>query len=254
MTRVSVCMTSYNGEKYIYKQISSILQQLTENDEIIVCDDRSCDSTIKIISSFQDDRIKIVINDKNLGFSKNFSQCIALSQGDFIFLADHDDIWLPDKVKKYLKIFHDKPDVISIMSNMEIIDEVDEITNSRFLNLKTGCGCPLIRVSSNFIKSTYYGCSIAFRRELVSKILPLPFHFDTWIGLVSDIYSRCYHLDEVTMQYRRHTNNFSTSKTSKISTVLRWRMNLLLNLITLIFGVRSQLVHNHFLSLLDLKK
>jgi glycosyltransferase involved in cell wall biosynthesis len=250
--RISVCMTTYNGEKYIQKQIRSILDQIGENDEIIVCDDLSSDSTIDIISSFQDRRIKVFVNDKNLGFSKNFSKCISLAEGNFIFLADHDDVWLPCKVEKYLVIFQTEIDAISIMSNMEIIDENDRVTNTRFLNLKSGYSNQVGRVLKNFTRSTYFGCSIAFRQELKNKILPLPFHFDTWIGLVSDIYGRCYHLDEVTMQYRRHSNNFSTLKRSKLHVVLKFRLNLLLNLCTLIFGVRNKLVTNSFLSLLDI--
>ncbi len=251
MVRISVCMTTYNGEKYIHKQISSILEQIDRDDEIIVCDDRSSDSTVDILSSFKDERIKIIINERNLGFSRNFSKCISLAQGDLIFISDHDDIWLPHKVEKYLKIFQEQSDVVSIMSNMEIIDENDLVTNSRFLDLKSGYSNRVFRVVKNFAKSTYYGCSIAFRKELITKILPLPFHFDTWIGLVSDIYGRCYHLDEVTMQYRRHSNNFSTLKTSKIHTILKWRLNLLLNLCTLVLGIRDKLVANSFLSLLD---
>lgn len=252
MVRISVCMTTYNGEKYIHKQVTSILSQLSEDDELIICDDRSCDDTISIVSSFQDKRIKIVVNDENLGFSKNFSKCISLAEGEFVFLSDHDDIWLPCKVDKYLEIFDNNADIISIMSNMEIIDENDLVSNPRFLNLTSGYGNRFLRIVKNFIKSTYYGCSIAFRKELKHKILPLPFHFDTWIGLVSDIYGRCYHIDEVTMQYRRHSNNFSTLKTSKISVIVKWRFNLLLNLCTLVFGVRDKLVSISFLHLLDI--
>jgi glycosyltransferase involved in cell wall biosynthesis len=252
MVRISVCMTTYNGAKYIHDQVSSILKQIKEDDELIVCDDRSSDATVNILSSFQDERIKIVVNDENLGFSRNFSKCISLARGDIIFLSDHDDIWLPDKVEKYLKIFQEKSDVVSIMSNMEIIDENGLVTNSRFLNLKSGCSNRVWRVVKNFVKSTYYGCSIAFRKELVPNILPLPFHFDTWIGLISDIYGRCYHLDEVTMQYRRHSNNFSTLKTSNLQTIFKWRMNLLLNLLTLLFGLRARSINYSFLSLLEI--
>lgn len=252
MVRISVCMTTYNGEKYIYKQISSILSQLSVNDEIIICDDRSCDSTVDIISSFQDKRIKVVVNDENLGFSKNFSKCISLANGEFIFLSDHDDIWLSSKVKKYLEIFDSNTGIVSIMSNMEIIDENGHVSSSRFLNLTSGYGNRFSRVVKNFVKSTYYGCSIAFRKELKHKILPLPFHFDTWIGLVSDIYGHCYHIDEVTMQYRRHTQNFSTLKTSKIHVIAKWRLNLLLNLCTLVLGIRDKLISVSFLHLLDI--
>jgi glycosyltransferase involved in cell wall biosynthesis len=249
--QISVCMTTYNGAKYIHDQVSSILKQIREGDELIVCDDRSSDATVDILSSFKDDRIKIIVNNENLGFSRNFSKCISLAQGDIIFLSDHDDIWLPDKVEKYLKIFEEKIDVVSIMSNMEIIDENGLITNSRFLNLKSGYSNRVWRVIKNFVKSTYYGCSLAFRKELVSRILPLPFHFDTWTGLISDIYGKCYHMDEITMQYRRHSNNFSTLKTSKPYMILRWRINLLLNLCFLVIGFRNKIVTNILPSLLD---
>jgi glycosyltransferase involved in cell wall biosynthesis len=251
MVRASICMTTYNGEKYVQKQIKSILDQMGADDQIIVCDDKSVDSTVDIVSSFQDSRIKIVVNDNNLGFSKNFSNCISLAEGDFIFLSDHDDIWLSGKIDKYLNIFQDESDAISIMSNMEIINEDGMIINSRFLNLETGYKNRLVRVLCNFIRSNYYGCSIAFRKELKYRILPLPFHFDTWIGLVSDIYGRCYHLDEITMQYRRHGNNFSTMKTSKPHIVVKWRFYLLLNLCSLVLGVRDRLIRHSFLNLLD---
>ena len=65
------------------------------------------------------------------------------------------------------------------LSTREIIDENDLVTNSRFLDLKSGYSIRLWRVAKNFVKSTYYGCSIAFRKELIDKVLPLPFHFDT---------------------------------------------------------------------------
>jgi glycosyltransferase involved in cell wall biosynthesis len=247
----SVCMTTYNGEKYIQEQIESIINQIGENDELIICDDCSSDATIKIVSSFKDKRIKLYVNETNLGFSKNFSKCISLAQGDFIFLSDHDDIWLPNKVEKYMGIFHEDQEVLSIMGNMEIIDENGTLINSRFLDLSSGYGNRWFRISKNVIKSTYYGCSMAFRKELVDKIIPLPFYFDTWIGLVSDIYGRCYYLDETTIQYRRHQNNFSVPKRRNIEKVIIGRIRLIINLVSLITGVRKSLTSNNYLNLLD---
>ena len=56
---ISVCLASYNGEKYIKEQIESILQQLSVNDELIVSDDGSTDHTLSIIAEIGDPRIKI---------------------------------------------------------------------------------------------------------------------------------------------------------------------------------------------------
>jgi glycosyltransferase involved in cell wall biosynthesis len=251
MALVSVCMTTYNGEQFIREQLMTILSQLRTGDEVVICDDSSTDSTVDIICSFNDPRIRLLVNTKNLGFSRNFTKCISLSRNDVIFICDQDDVWLPNKVEKYLKIFRENPDVVAVMSNMEIIDGVGQVTSDRFLNLRSGYGNRLIRVLRYYVKSTYYGCSMAFRSELCDKVLPLPFHFDTWIGLVSDMYGHCYHLDEVTMQYRRHGGNFSTMKTFPIRTIIKWRFNLLLNLLTLILGIRKKMVKYSFLSLLD---
>ena len=69
---ISVCMATYNGEKYIKEQLSSILNQLSEKDEIIISDDSSTDKTVEIIESFQDKRIKILKNNTRAGKIQSF--------------------------------------------------------------------------------------------------------------------------------------------------------------------------------------
>ena len=73
---ISVCMATYNGEKYIKEQLSSILSQLSEKDEIIVSDDSSTDKTVEIIESFQDKRIKILKNNKFRQPNLNFENAL----------------------------------------------------------------------------------------------------------------------------------------------------------------------------------
>ena len=88
-------MATYNGGKYLREQLDSILTQTITDWELVVCDDCSKDSTVEILTSYQeqDDRIKIFVNEKNLGFKKNFEKAIGLCSGDYIALADQDDIW-----------------------------------------------------------------------------------------------------------------------------------------------------------------
>lgn len=81
---ISVCMATYNGQKYIKEQIDSILCQLSEDDELVVSDDHSSDKTVDIISSYHDDRIKIYENVSRLGVTHNFEHALNLSKGDII--------------------------------------------------------------------------------------------------------------------------------------------------------------------------
>ena len=99
---ISVCIATYNGEKYIREQLDSILVQLGPDDEIVVCDDRSSDRTLELIEGYRDSRIHVHRNEKNLGHVRNFEKAISLSRGDYLFLSDQDDVWLPGRVQEML--------------------------------------------------------------------------------------------------------------------------------------------------------
>ena len=102
---ISVCIATYNGEKYIKEQLDSILPQLKKLDEIIISDDKSKDKTLKIIKTLNDSRIKIFTNPKK-GLISNFENAITKSSGDYIFLSDQDDIWHENKIQFYLTVLY----------------------------------------------------------------------------------------------------------------------------------------------------
>jgi glycosyltransferase involved in cell wall biosynthesis len=125
--KISVALCTYNGSKYLTKQIESILNQ--ENhipDEIIICDDRSTDDTLKIIAkyeAFYPNIFKIYSNEINLGSTKNFEKAISLCSGDYIFLSDQDDIWKNNKIQKILAVFNKNPNAEGVFSNADLIDK-----------------------------------------------------------------------------------------------------------------------------------
>ncbi len=96
---VSVIMPSFNSEKYIGDSIRSVLTQTYKNFELIVVDDSSTDRTIDIIKGFNDDRIKLFINDTNRGaaFSRNLA--LKAAKGRFIAFLDSDDKWFENKTE-----------------------------------------------------------------------------------------------------------------------------------------------------------
>jgi len=228
MKNISVCIATYNGEKYINEQLLSILNQLSENDEIIISDDTSTDHTINIIKLINDDRIKIFKFNSNRNPSKNFENAINNSNGDIIILADQDDIWLENKVNiinKYLQN-NDKIALI-VCDNIEVTTDLKIINESLFSYLNSGKG-----LLKNIIRNTYLGCNISFKKELLQYCLPFPKNipmYDVWIGLIAEIFSDTMFIDEKTMLHRRHNDTYTPPKTSLLKKI-RWRIYLISNL------------------------
>lgn len=199
-------MATYNGANFIKEQIESILRQIGDEDEIVISDDSSTDNTIEIIESLNDQRIRIIRNQKFHSPIYNFENAIKQSQGDYIFLADQDDVWKETKVSTLLPLL-DKYDMV--FSNVHIVDSNLKIIRKKFWNSN-----PLHGIIRNIIKNPYLGCSMAFNRKALSYLLPfpdgLPMH-DIWIGLCCELFSSVYFVDDELMYYRRHENNASSA-------------------------------------------
>ena len=111
---ISVILTTYNGEKYIAETLESVLNQTYTNLEIIIVDDASTDNVVNIIKSYNDNRIKLYINDKNLGIGYNTNRALSLATGEFIMMQDHDDISSPSRAELQLKCLIDHKDVTGV--------------------------------------------------------------------------------------------------------------------------------------------
>ena len=90
--KFSVCIPNYNYEKYIGKTIQSVLDQCYKNFEIIIADNASTDNSIKVVRSFKDDRIIIIKNNYNIGFSPNLDKATENASGDYLILLSSDDL------------------------------------------------------------------------------------------------------------------------------------------------------------------
>jgi glycosyltransferase involved in cell wall biosynthesis len=204
---ISVCMATYNGEKYISEQIQSILSQLNENDEIIISDDSSTDQTISMIEKFEDSRIKLFKSNTYRSPIYNLENALNNAKGDFIFLADQDDVWLPDKVTK--TIMHIRKNNV-VMSDAFLCGEdltVKSATLDSWRTYHTG-------FIHNLVKPRYLGCCMAFDKRVLEQILPFPINLkahDVWIGLMAELNGGLTYLPISLIKYRRHKNNFSSA-------------------------------------------
>lgn len=215
---VSVCIATYNGEKFIKEQIESILCQLTPDDEIIISDDGSKDDTVRIVDSFHDHRIKVFINNGKHGVIFNFENALKQATGDYIFLCDQDDVWHDKKVKVCMGRLQKN---ILVVHNANIIDADGEIIEHSFFKIKGSKP----GYWNNIWRNSYLGCSMCFRKELLQYIFPIPkiieMH-DRWIGLIAQMHGSVYYEDECLIGYRVHGHNVSNSTGKSTNTL--WQM------------------------------
>lgn len=212
--KISVCIATYNGGKFIRQQLDSILKQLETDDEIIISDDSSSDMTLEIIKLYNDSRIKILAGNTFRSPIFNLENALKQAKGDYIFLADQDDIWDDNKIEitlSYLKEYN------IVISDCNIINETgDEIHPSFFELNKSKAG-----LLHNFIKNSYLGCCMAFDRKMLEAILPFPENIamhDIWIGIISELIGNPIFISNKLISYRRHSLNFSpTSQSSSFS-------------------------------------
>lgn len=229
---VSVCMAAYNGEQYIKEQVDSILCQLSPSDELIVSDDGSTDSTLEILRNYQDVRIKIYGNEGRHGVIGNFENAFRHARGEYVFLSDQDDVWLPGKISRCIEALK-KYDLV--VTDCIVVDsELREIEPSFFIANNSGKG-----FWKNLVKNTYLGACVCFRSSLLDIVLPiparLPVYHEGWIASLADIVGRVCFLNSPCMYYRRHARNVS-STVGKSKLPLRRKLYNRLMLLYLISG------------------
>lgn len=216
---ISVCMTTYNGEKYLLNQINSILDQLGKVDELIIVDDLSIDRTIDIIKSFEDTRIKLFCNNINSGVVKAFEKAMDMASGDYIFLSDQDDVWLPDKVSAMMEKFDAGFDLV--VSDAFILNKGIVQYQTFYSIRKSGPG-----FIKNAYKNTFIGCCMAFRADCKKIILPIPEKIsmhDAWIGQIITVFGKVCFLDKPLIFYRRHDENVTSMSRGNLKSVIRKR-------------------------------
>ncbi len=224
MKKISVALAAYNGEKFIREQLESVLSQLSNDDEVIISDDFPEGETRKIVEEMaeNDGRIKY-FKGPGKGVIANFENAISLCTGDYIFLCDQDDVWLPDKVES-VRAELDKG-VTLVLHDCMVTDENLKITQTSFFNFHG----TKIGYVNNIIKNCFMGCCMAFNADLKKVILPfpdnLPMH-DQWIGLAAVKTGKVKKLDKPLLLYRRHGGNVTGGK-SKLIPKLKRRKNII---------------------------
>lgn len=222
---ISICMATRNGEKYIHRQLYSILQQLSPEDEVIISDDSSTDETVKIVKAFGDPRIRLLENNTFYSPIYNFENALKHAAGEIIVLADQDDVWLDNKMDVIRQQLTGQPARPAlIMMDGYIIDGEGKRTGQTLFERQP----PKKGILANLYDNTFTGCALAFTRELLEYALPfptgIPMH-DSWLGLLALRFGEVDFIETKTMEYRRHGVNISRRHRNPLVQI-RWRLYL----------------------------
>lgn len=208
--RISVVVLTYQGECFLQEQMNSILKQLGPRDEVVVSDDGSTDRTLEILRECQkkDPCIRLLQGPRQ-GIKKNMEYALKSCRGDYIFLADQDDIWAEDKVSRVMEIFEKEQADLVIHDADVFAEDVERPLMESFFQFR-GAKAGIVK---NMVKNSYIGCCMAFRRQLLEKALPIPEDIemhDQWLGILNDFYfKKSFFYEKPLLHYRRHGENNS---------------------------------------------
>ena len=203
---VSVVIGTFNGEVYLEEQLRSVLEQTYTHLEILAIDDGSSDGTVRILREYAalDPRLRIVINERNLGFIRNFEKGCSLSKGHWIALCDQDDYWAPDKVQKMVAAIGQYP---MVYCDSELCGEDLRPLGKRISDLvhyQSFDDCRQLCVFSRM-----YGHATLITRELFHKASPFleEVPHDGWLAFHATLFGGVAYLPEPLVKYRQHAGN-----------------------------------------------
>lgn len=217
---ISVGLCTYNSEKYLPEQLETILHQTLRVNEIVVIDDASTDQTIQILHDYAKrypGLFRIIRNEKNCGARKNFERALAETKGEVIFLSDHDDCWLPDKVAKVVDYFNAHPQDKVVFTNARFMDENsanlpatlwDVVGFSASVRTYAQTKDDLLRYLLKHGRIVT-GATLALKKESLGQILPFrlmhKIWHDAWIALVAANAKMLGYIEEPLIRYRVHS-------------------------------------------------
>jgi len=222
---VEILMATYNGEKYIARQIDSILAQTYNNWRLVVRDDGSTDRTSEILKDYSrlyPDKIYVTTNDgKRLGACQNFSLLLSNSSSQYIMFSDQDDVWLPGKIASSLDVIVreemacGKFNPILVHSDLRVVDEKMEVLSDSFWKYQNLDPEQAAKFPRALIQGYVVGATCIFNKSLRDVACPIPkqaIMHDWWLVLVACAFGKILHESGKNILYRQHGHNVIGAK------------------------------------------
>lgn len=215
--KISVVTASYNYQDYIKETILSVLNQTYKDWELIVVDDCSTDNSVEAIKSFNDERIKLFVNEKNLGLQKTVKRGIENATGEWIVFLESDDVITADNIEKKVSIAQKYNDINLIFNDCEFFGDEEKVRDFTIALKKTRtllCG-------KNYPQNMFYNfylsnkiftfSSVMAKREDLLKISfepPMDCLLDWWLWVQLAYIGKYYYIPEKFTKWRLHTDSY----------------------------------------------
>lgn len=216
---VDVVLAAYNGQRYLVKQLDSLLNQSIKNVRILISDDGSTDGTLDLLTQYVEkfsDRVELLPTHRaGKGASVNFSDLLLATDAPYVFLCDQDDVWDEDKIGISLTCIRgleaqygtDMP--LLVHTDLRVVDQNLETLSDSFFSFQR-LDAQAASLKQLLVQNMVTGCTVVVNRALLNKALPVPdsaIMHDWWLALVAAGFGKIGFVDRATMSYRQHGAN-----------------------------------------------
>ena len=215
--KISVVTASYNYQDYIKEAVQSVLDQTYKDWELIIVDDCSTDNSVEVIKSFKDDRIKLFINEKNLGLKETVKRGIENAAGEWIVFLESDDILTPDYIEKKVEIAKKYYDVNLIFNDCEFFgdkERIKKVTNDLKKTRK-------ILKTKKYPRKMFYNFYLSNKIFTFSSVMakrndllnisfnpPMDYLLDWWLWIQMSYIGEFYYIPEALTCWRLHKQSY----------------------------------------------
>ena len=215
MPRVSIVMCTYNGERYLARQLDSILQQTYPLHEILIQDDGSTDRTCQIVEEYREKHplIRLIRNGKNLGFNHNFLDAIPKATGDYIALSDQDDIWALDKIASLIETVQATGKAVCFSRSQAFSEETGPVA---FFDRRT----PNYTIERLILANIAPGHTLLIDKDFSRLLTRESFekvgrwYYDEFIAATAAAYDQLAFCDKYLVSYRRHAGQITAAQST----------------------------------------
>ena len=221
--KTSIVMATYNGKDYLYEQLDSIRDQTLKADEVLFFDDGSTDDTVSMIEGYIEenhlaDTWKMTVNERNLGYANNFHKALMAAHGDYIFFADQDDIWMPDKLMKTVQVMEQHPEIKLLCSDFEpfsCAENAPSVPKKIMKRMKNDGSLEKLPLNSKNMYISSLGCVMTMSKTFRDEAEPYwksGWAHDDYVWKMAQCFDGCYAYHEALIRRRLHGHNVSMKK------------------------------------------